>query len=172
MAKRKAKGNSGVISRPKVAPSVKSGKTTNKAVPVGIIIAASLILIVVIAFQFSSNSNQNSGTNNASIQNNTPTAPPMKGVESFSAGQVDASKAQLVTFKLEELGGTDCAQRITSELNKLGGCGSIRADYTNTLLEVQCDPTKVTNAQIIAVLNDKNKADHPGQVTTEKIATQ
>jgi copper chaperone CopZ len=93
----------------------------------------------------------------------------MTGTEDFSAGSVDAAKAKVTTFKMEELAGTDCVQQIVGELVKLGGVGSLKADYSNALLEIQYDPAKVTIAKLIDAMI---KGQHPGQVTSEKVAAQ
>ncbi|NCO65031.1 MAG: hypothetical protein COW32_01845 [Candidatus Aquicultor secundus] len=165
MAKRKEKGKSiGKVHQSKASPRAVQQQSTNKMMPWLIAGAAVLALVIYVALSSSSALSPNSGQVSQNAQ--TSVAPPMSGVEDFSAGQVDASKAKLTTFKMDELAGTDCVQTIMTELVKLGGIGSLKADYSNRLLEVQYDPSKVTNAKIIDALI---KGQHPGQVTAEKI---
>jgi copper chaperone CopZ len=91
----------------------------------------------------------------------------MTGVEVFNISTVESAKARVATFKLEELSGPDCVQQVLTELKKCGTIGKVRADYSNALLEVECDKTAVTDDKIIAALN---AGQHPGRLTTEKIA--
>lgn len=173
MANRKAKGKSSTVSRPK-AKSTSSPRSSfsrdsgKNMLPIAVIAASILIFAIYIAASGLGGVGQTQGVNAASTGNST-VAPPMTGVEPFDVGKVDESKAQLITFKLSELSGTDCSQTIIGELKKLKGIGKVRADYSNMLFEVQYDPSQATEAQMIEALN---KGQHPGQVTTEKIAVK
>jgi len=173
MANRKAKGKSSAVSRPK-AKSTSSTRSSfgegpgKNMIPIAVIAASVLIFAIYVAASGLGGTGQTPGVN-ASSTNNAATAPPMTGVEPFDVGQVDESKAKLITFKLSELSGTDCSEAVVEELKKLKGIGKVRADYSNTLLEIQYDPSQATEAQMIEALN---KGQHPGLVTTEKIAAQ
>lgn len=166
MAKRKDKGKStGKIHQPKGSTEVTKQQPANKFIPLVVIGIAALALIIYLAASLSSSPKQGvaqTGQNTV----DTSLAAPMTGTEDFSAGQIDASKAKVTTFKMEELAGTDCVQTIMAEFVKLGGIGNLKADYSNKLLEVQYDPTKVTVPKIIDALV---KGQHPGIVTSEKI---
>ncbi|MHB8842550.1 MAG: cation transporter [Candidatus Aquicultor sp.] len=165
MAKRKEKGKSvGKVHQSKGSPRAAQQESTKSMAPWFIVGAAVLGLVIYVALSMSSGSNLTS----SQVSQNTQTslAAPMNGVEEFSAGQIDASKAELTTFKMDELAGTDCVQTIMKEIVKLGAVGNIKADYSNKLLEMQYDPTKVTVAKLIDAMI---KGQHPGRVTTEKI---
>lgn len=138
-------------------------KAANNILPIAIMVVAVLALIIYMGIQSSNTNKGNTGTQ--PVQNES-TAPAMTGVEEFTTGQIDPSKASISTFKLDELSGTDCTQQIIGELNKIGGTGRIKADYSNALLEVEHDPAKITNANIIDALI---KANHPGKLMSEKI---
>ncbi len=165
MAKRKEKGKSvGKVHQSKGSPRAVQQQSTRSMVPWLIVGAAVLALVVYIALSRSSAPDPTSSQVSQSTQ--TSLAVPMSGLEEFSAGKIDASKAKLATFKMDELAGTDCVQTIMKEIVKLGAVGDMRADYSNKLMEIQYDPTKVTVAKLIDALI---KGQHPGQLTTEKI---
>lgn len=173
MANRKAKGKSSTVSRPKVkstssSRSSFSGSSGKNMLPLAVIAISILAFAIYVAASGLGGAGQTQGVN-AAATDNAAVAPPMTGVEPFDVGKVDESTAKLITFKLSELSGTDCSQAVIEELKKLKGIGKVRADYSNTLLEVQYDPSQATEAQMIESLS---KGQHPGQVTTEKIATK
>lgn len=177
MSQVKAKGSTGVKHKTKtkvdrqVAGRASSGPAgKNNLLPLLIIGASLMVLIVYIAMQSSSAP----GTNNTAqptnaINQTTPTLPPMTGVEVFNIGTIDKSKSRVATYKMDELNGTDCVQQIITELKKCGTIGNVRADYSNRLLEVECDKATVTDDKIIAAIK---AANHPGKLTTEKIAAK
>lgn len=162
MAKNNKKDGSNTKTRSS-GKSQSTKKTANNILPIAVMVVAVLALIIYMGMQ-SSNTNQgNPGTQ--PVQNES-TAPPMTGVEEFTVGQIDRSKANVSTFKLDELSGTDCTQQIIGELKKIGSIGRIKADYSNALLVVEYNPAKITNTNIIDALI---KANHPGKLTSEKI---
>ncbi len=165
MAKRKEKGKSvGKVHQSKGSSRAVQQQSTRSMAPWLIVGAAIIALVFYIAISRSSTQDPVSGQ----ISQNTQTslAVPMTGVEEFSAGRIDASKAKTVTFKMDELAGTDCVQTIMREIVKLGAVGNMRADYSNKLLEMQYDPTKTTIAKLMDAII---KGQHSGQVTTEKV---
>lgn len=175
MANRKAKGKASTVSRPKVKSTSSAKSSFSKGsssgrniLPIAVIAFSVLILAIYVAASGLGGAGQAQGVNTASTDS-AAVAPPMTGVQPFDVGKVDESKARLVTFKLTELSGTDCSETIIEELKKLKGIGKVRADYSNALFEVQYDPSQATEAQLIDSLN---KGQHPGRVTTEKIAAE
>lgn len=167
MAKRKAKGRPAAIPQPKA--NVKTGSSTSRTAAIAVI-AISLVVLVGYGI-WGSQANNNSVPNNAGvapINSSQPQAPAMTGVEVKTVGTIDASKAKVATFKLEELSGTDCFQTIEAQFKTIGGIGQVRADYTNQLCEVQYDASKVSEAKIIDVFS---KANHPGQLTSQEITS-
>lgn len=174
MSQRKAKGSTGVKYKSKAQAKAevakKSSNPSNKIAPIIVIAVSVVVLIVAMAIQSSKNSSDSLTSSEVSTVNqNAPTLPPMTGVEVFDISQVSPAKAKVTTLKLDELAGTDCVNTIMAELKKCGTIGKVRADYSNQLLEVQCEAASVTDAEIIDALI---KANHPGKVTAEKIAAK
>jgi len=163
MAKRKSNKGSNIKPKPKVDPKAQKSPASRFAA-MGVIAGALLVLV----FYAATGSGQKAAQSGPDVlpASQAPLAPPMTGVETSTVGTVEEAKAKVTTFKMTELAGWDCVEQINAELRRLGGVGNVRADYTNALLEIQYDPAKVTEAKIIEAFN---KANHPGQVTSEKI---
>ncbi|HZD60606.1 MAG TPA: heavy-metal-associated domain-containing protein [Anaerolineae bacterium] len=162
MAKRKAKKGSNAKPQFKANDRAKRS-TASRSLAIGIIVTSVLVLTIYIGMGTPSKPSQSGGGITS-----TTIAPPMTGIETATVGTVDASNATVATFKMEELSGTDCLEKINGQLKLLGGIGKVRVDYSNKLCEIEYDSTKVAQDKIIEAFN---KADHPGKATGEKIAT-
>ncbi|MCL6472009.1 MAG: cation transporter [Firmicutes bacterium] len=162
MANRKAKSKTNISRAKKAKPKPIAGKPvansnnqlTNKILPLAIIVIAIIALIFGLSSFLSKPSDQINPLPEGSM------------VEKIPVGQMVIPNAVTVTYKMEELSGSDCTKQIVAELQKLGGIATVRADYANQLFEVKYDPAKIKLEQITEALN---KGEHPGQPTEQKI---
>jgi len=75
--------------------------------------------------------------------------------------EIDQTTAKTVVLQLDELSNEDCANQIADSLAKLVDIGKIKCDLGSGKFEVQYDPGKLTEEQVVKAFTD---ADHPGRI--------